>query len=403
MTVVPFEIGDDRTGYETDSTQDYTSYNGQNYRRAGNHDEQQLRAIFGDAVINDPYEGLIVPAAIYEQFMGQQAKDSVWDKLALAMGAAAFGVPLAAGIAGGVGAAAGGGAEALGTGLDAAWGVNPQGLGGESFLGSMDLMGGVGTPLGDLAAASAPGAVGGANSLSDFFTQLQQQGVTGPGGNLDKLFTGLDAAGGGGGGFLDSLSNLFSPGGGGSGGTDWLRILGSLGATGLGVLGANKQQDAMQDVANQYLGLGAPYRDKLLQSYQPGFDLRQADPLYGGALAQSADEAARAVSASQGNPFGNPGAMAEIQNTVLNRTALPYAANYRGQLGQFGGLGLNTSSQASLAGASGADDLYRNLAGGLGDLTTPRNSLEDLLRQFGMGGGGGIFGNNFTLNTRGTA
>lgn len=171
-----------------------------------------------------------------------------------------------------------------------------------------------------------------------------------------------------------------------------LGLAGSLGGAALGVLGANQQADAYRDVANQYLALGAPYRDRLNASYAPGFDLRTADPLFGNALTQSASDAARAVSAQVGNPYGSPGAMAEIQQQVLNRTALPYLANYRGQLGQFGGLGLNTSGAASMQGAGESGGAYDALGFGLSQITQPQNSIEDLLRRLGGGGTG------FTLN-----
>ena len=177
---------------------------------------------------------------------------------------------------------------------------------------------------------------------------------------------------------------------------DLASLLGSLGSTALGVLGSSAQQGAYRDVANQYLGIGAPYRDKLLASYQPGFDLRAADPLYAAALSQSADEAARAVSAKSGNPYGNPGAMAEIQQGILAKTAFPYQSNYRGQLGQFGGLGLNQSGTASMAGAGQAGGLYDALGSGLSGLTRlMQPSLEDLLQRYGGGSQG------YSLNTGG--
>jgi hypothetical protein len=47
----------------------------------------------------------------------------------------------------------------------------------------------------------------------------------------------------------------------------------------------------------------------------------------------------------------NPGAWAETMKYVNSSLALPQLNTYRGQLGQFGGMGLNTAGQSSLMGA----------------------------------------------------
>lgn len=283
----------------------------------------------------------------------------------------------------------------------------PQGFAGD--LGSM--FGGDMTTFGN-----APGIGNGSfmnvgadaaesGGLADFFGQLQQQGVIGSGGGLEQLFSGLDAAGtagltgiganlaqGAASGGASALSRLFS---GDASAADYASLLGTLGATGLGVLGSNRQADAYKDVANQYLNIGAPYRDKLAGSYAPDFNLA-AQPGYGDAFAKQADVAARSYGAKYGNPADSPTAQAGILGDVWNQSYLPALSNYRGQLGQFGGLGLNTSSTASLAGAGGSDDLYKNLAGGLGALTNPQPNLQDLLKQLQQGG---IMGNQQRLNS----
>lgn len=279
--------------------------------------------------------------------------------------------------AGGAGAAAGGaeafggagGSEALigGAGVDTLGAAAGEGLlaGEAGFLpGSFELGAGAGLDaaagggfsLADLANVptggfGGGGGGGGGNSLSDFQNTLQQSGVMGDSGGLSELFNSIDGAGGG--------------------GLNYANLLRGALQGGLGYLGAGQQADAYKDVYDQQMAIGAPFRQKLEASYAPGFDLKTADPLYGNALTQSADEATRAVSAKSGNPYGNPGAMAEIQNSVMNRTALPYTSNYRGQLGQFGGLGLNTAGTASLAGASTAGGGLNAIGYGLG------TALED--------------------------
>lgn len=152
----------------------------------------------------------------------------------------------------------------------------------------------------------------------------------------------------------------------------------------LGYLGAQQQAGALGDVANQYLAIGAPYRGILSQSYSPNFNLWD-QPGYKDAFTQAADTAARAVSAKSGNPFGNPGAMGEIASSVLNNSYLPALTNYRGQLGQFGGLGLNTSGAASLGQAQSSGGTYDALGYGLGTIFNPQPSLSDILKTVGGG------------------
>jgi hypothetical protein len=124
----------------------------------------------------------------------------------------------------------------------------------------------------------------------------------------------------------------------------------------LGYIGAGQQSDAFQDVYNQQSAIGAPYRNLLQASYQPGFTMAN-EPGYKDALDLSTDSFLRAASAgrapgvSGGNPMDNPGAWAETMKYVNSSLALPQLNTYRGQLGQFGGMGLNTAGQSSLMGA----------------------------------------------------
>jgi hypothetical protein len=124
----------------------------------------------------------------------------------------------------------------------------------------------------------------------------------------------------------------------------------------LGYFGANQQSDAFQDVYNQQSAIGAPYRNLLQASYQPGFTMAN-EPGYKDALDLSTDSFLRAASAGRapgvggGNPMDNPGAWAETMKYVNSSLALPQLNTYRGQLGQFGGMGLNTAGQSSLMGA----------------------------------------------------
>ena len=148
----------------------------------------------------------------------------------------------------------------------------------------------------------------------------------------------------------------------------------------LGYLGAGQQADAFRDVANQNLALGAPYRDTLTQSYQPGFDLA-SQPGYGDAFNRMADISARSYSASHGNPAGNPSAQAGILGDVWNQSYLPALSNFRGQLGQFGGLGLNTSGAAQLGGAQTAGGGLQAIGYGLGTAFGGNSTMDQYLRE----------------------
>ena len=191
----------------------------------------------------------------------------------------------------------------------------------------------------------------------------------------------------GGGGTNLPITNVLSSifGDGTASANDWLSVGGSLGSTLLGLVGADAQSDAYSDVAQQYLNIGQPFRNTLQQSYQPGFSLFD-QPGYGDAFDQLIQQQQRLAGVQHGNVGTNPSAWGEIGSAVWNGGYLPALSSYRGQLGQFGGLGLNTAGAGSLAGAGSEGGIYNALGGGLAELTTPRNSWDDLLRQFGTTG-----------------
>ena len=167
-------------------------------------------------------------------------------------------------------------------------------------------------------------------------------------------------------------------------GQDLLSVGGAVAPGILGYLGAGEQSDAYRDVANQYLGIGAPYRSTLEASYRPDFDLG-AQPGYGDAFNRMADISARSYSSKFGNPAGSPSAQAGILGDVWQQGYLPALASYRGQLGQFGGLGLNTAGAGSLGGAGVAGGKYDAIGYGLGSLMNPQPKWQDIFKQMGTG------------------
>lgn len=175
---------------------------------------------------------------------------------------------------------------------------------------------------------------------------------------------------------------------------DWTSVLGGAGSTLLGVLGSQAQTGALQDMQNQWLGLGAPSRARFEGSFAPGFDLAASDPGFRNALDTSAQTAARSWSARAGNPAGSPTAQAEINKYVLGSTYLPQLNTYRSQNLTGGQLGTNQAGTASLGVAQGSDNLYNSLGYGLGQLTQPQNNtggaLANLLQRYSLNLGGSL-------------
>lgn len=164
---------------------------------------------------------------------------------------------------------------------------------------------------------------------------------------------------------------------------DWASLAGSGLSAGLGVLGANQQADAYKDVADKYLALGAPYRDKLSASYAPGFNMAD-QPDFMNALNLGADAVARATS-TKANTF-DPGAQMEMQKYVSGSLALPQLNTYRSQLGTFGNLGTNVAGTTDAASAGQTGSMYNALGYGLGQVTQPQSNtnsmLSDMLRRY---------------------
>jgi len=153
-----------------------------------------------------------------------------------------------------------------------------------------------------------------------------------------------------------------------------------------GLLAAGEQGEAYSDVAQQYLNIGAPYRAQLDASYQPGFNLWN-QPGYAGSFDQAASDATRQWSI-QGNPANNPGIQGSILSSVMNQSYLPALSNYRGGLMQAGGLGLNTSGTASLAGAGTEGSGWEAIGAGLGTALGKTNPWEDFFKAQQQYGGG---------------
>lgn len=200
----------------------------------------------------------------------------------------------------------------------------------------------------------------------------------------------------------NGIKSLLPGSGNGSGETFGISneiLKGILGA-GIGAYGSDKMADAISGVGNQqnalaqqYLDMGAPWRKLALDTTKPGYSLEN-EPGLRGVLDQAQDVFMRAASAgnvsgvSGGNPWSNPGTMAEGMKYVTNSVSLPYLQNLRGWYGQMGGQGLNTSASmfgnAANAGMNAANaDMggIRALGYGLSSLFPTSSPYDDYMKQ----------------------
>ena len=293
---------------------------------------------------------------------------------------------IAAGLVGpalmsGVGALSGGFGLAdilKGVGVDASWGVNPSNGTGANmdfsdfitnsynpgeFTGSMlpggsnSLFGELGGGMVDLGggAASVAGAGWSPNFLDTITNGIQQLGSS----------AAQSAA-------KSALAKVMS----GQGTQqDLMSLLGSLGATGLGVLGSNQQSNALENIANQSRADRQPFLNASL-----GW-LNDPSSFYAGAPAQAAMKGVLQGLSVNGNPANNPTAMAMASDAGLK--------NWQNAVTGFGNIGLagQDSRNSLLANAAQADSgVYDALGYGLNQLTQPKQSLSDLARAFGITG-----------------
>lgn len=167
---------------------------------------------------------------------------------------------------------------------------------------------------------------------------------------------------------------------------DWASVLGTAGATGLSLYNSNQQASALKDISNQYLSLGAPYRDRLASSYADPAAFLKNSPDINASVQQGSDALARSLS-RQGNPAGNGAALHQIQDYATNGL-YGQLGNARNSLANFGGLSsFNQAAPSTQIGAVNAQGAgLTNLAGGISNIINPpqQNSIAALLKQYGV-------------------
>lgn len=165
---------------------------------------------------------------------------------------------------------------------------------------------------------------------------------------------------------------------------DWAKLTGQALPGLLGAYASNQQTNALKSLADQYAAYGAPSRARYEASMSPGFD-PSTIPGYKGALDTASDSLLRRLSASGGNPFGNPGGLIEANKAVVAGTALPAVQDYQRMNAGTGGLAnLAAAYPATQNAATGANaNIYNSLGVAAADIFNPRQSLNDLLKSMG--------------------
>lgn len=223
------------------------------------------------------------------------------------------------------------------------------GVGGLEGLG---LGAGAGAGTGGISLSGAGGGLlAGAGAAS----------LLGGGGGGESVTSGEPV--GGGGGLLEGLlgGSLVGAGGGG---------LGSLLGAGLGAVGSYEQTQAFKDLAQQYMAMGAPYRDKLSALYaDPNAYLHSAEVTT--PVQMGTDALSRSLSI-KGNPFGSGHALQELQDYATNGL-YGQLQSEKDRLANYGGLAKFASAApgAATSAINASGGMYNALGYGLGSLMNP--------------------------------
>lgn len=151
--------------------------------------------------------------------------------------------------------------------------------------------------------------------------------------------------------------------------------------------------------------VGAPSRERYEASFSPGFDVGSL-PGMQSAIDTSTNSLLRQLSVAGGNPYGNPGGLAEAQEFIVGNVALPELNRYRGLNAQTGGYsaygasggsvpGIGTSLsptnagagvgtqgglQPALGGISAYGSIFGDIGRGVSNIFNPPMNLEQALK-----------------------
>lgn len=175
---------------------------------------------------------------------------------------------------------------------------------------------------------------------------------------------------------LQAMKNIIANGGNAD---DWLKIGGTLTPALLGAYASSQQSDAQGALADKYLGMGAPYRDRLANLY--------ADPssfLTSPEVTTSVDQGTKRLAAAlsiHGNPAMSGNALHTLQNYATD-SLYGQLGNEKNRLANFGGLSSFNSAApgADINAVNSGANTYNAIGSGIADIFNPRQSLEDVLK-----------------------
>lgn len=166
---------------------------------------------------------------------------------------------------------------------------------------------------------------------------------------------------------------------------DWGDLIGRLGPSILGFLGANNQSNAQNDLYKEWLKLGEPYRNSLASLNADPISFYNS-PHVQGALQHGTDAMARSLSAKVGNPILNPTALQEMQNYTTRGLMDMYNQRF-GQLTTAGQLGLGAAAGMGQGAVNAQAGPYNAIGAGIQSVfgTDPYTQMAEAMRRAGLG------------------
>jgi hypothetical protein len=151
-----------------------------------------------------------------------------------------------------------------------------------------------------------------------------------------------------------------------------LGLLGTALSTGLGIYGSNQQTNALEGIAQQQRNDRLPALNAFNNALQNPNSFYESAPAMG-----ATDAVLRKLSANVGNPFGNPGAIAQAAAYNLGG----YNDYLRSLTGPaFGGQAADLQAQTQAAASQG--NVYSAVGSGLSSLLSNKPDLGSLFAQY---------------------
>lgn len=273
------------------------------------------------------------------------------------------------------------GSGAIGTGVGAdavTGGVGTDALASEGALGrgiSQGATGASGLSAGSGTAGISAGSASGALAPGYFAGETLYPVI----GGTTAGVTGAAAAVGGG----SLISRLLN---GTATADDYLNAAGRVAPSVLGAIASNRQAGDTQALADRFATYGAPSRARYEASMAPGFD-PSTIPGYSGAVDTASKSLLARLSATGGNPYGNPGGLIDANKQIIAGTALPAVQEYQ-RLNAGTGFGATLNSAGSLGqnAITQQGNVYNAIGAGINDAINPPKSLAEQLAELRKSG-----------------